>query len=710
MKLPFCNTGLSNSERATDLVKRISSVDKLGLLLNGAAAAPSVNVSAYQWWSEALHGVAGSPGVTFAEPTSNATSFPQVQTTSMSWNKTLFHAIGEAVGIEARAFNNLGHAGLTFWTPNINIFRDPRWGRGQETPGEDPLINSMYAENFVQGFQGGEDEKHLKASACCKHFAAYSLEKFDGIDRHHFDAIVTEQDLQDTYFPAFEACVSKGKASGMMCSYNEVNGVPSCASSRLMTDLARGKWGFEGYITSDCGAVEDVQTTHNYTKSVGETINVTLSSGMDSDCGQYLSPKNLKAALDDGSVEWTTVDKALERLAKVWMRLGMFDPDASQPYKRYGVKDINTPAHQQLALSAARQGMVLLKNEKSALPFSKDATTIAAIGPLADATYVLQANYRGTAPYLISPAAGLSAYGKVSMVHGCDVACNSSSGFADAITAAKASDATVLVIGIDLSVESEGRDRTSISLPGHQRQLVEQVAKAVAGKPFALVVIGGGSLDLEFAKDLDTVPAILWTGYPGQSGGQAIAEILFGDWNPSGRLTQTIYPSSFTEKVSMLDMNMRPNTTSGYPGRTHRFYTGKTVFEFGHGLSYTSFETSWAKPPPKVAKFDAITDMLQSSDSELFEVEVKVTNTGSMAGSHVLMAMVRSPNAGRQGAPRQEMGDFEKVYLTPGESKLVTLSLKVERFALAEGYGKWAPTRGDWEVNVGGISSTVWVL
>jgi len=353
---------------------------------------------------------------------------------------------------------NVGAAGLTFWTPNINILRDPRWGRGQETPGEDPYLTSTYAANFVSSFQGN-DPTYLMASACCKHYYAYDLENWEGMDRYHFNAIVSDQDAADTYLPTFQSCVERGKASSIMCSYNSVNGVPSCANGDILTGLAREQWGFEGYITADCDAVECVIDDHHYTNDSDSTCAAVLQAGMDIDCGTYLD-QNLEQAVINGAVSMETVDSALTHLFSVQYRLGMFDDASKQPFLAIPTSAVCSPEHTELALSAARQGMVLLKNDGATLPLSsRTVKVLAVVGPNADATDTLLGNYNGIPPFIISPLSGLSSYAKVDYQQGCDVACTDAAGFPAAMAAAKSADATVIVVGINQTFESEEHDR-----------------------------------------------------------------------------------------------------------------------------------------------------------------------------------------------------------------------------------------------------------
>lgn len=717
-KTDVCDTTKSNEDRIETLVGLLQPLEKAVLMSNTALAVPRLNIPAYQWWSEALHGVGHSPGVDFDGDTPFATSFPQVVTTSSSFNKTLFHDIGDIVGTEGRAFFNSHHAGLTFWAPNINIFRDPRWGRGQETPGEDPVLTSAYAANFPRGFQG-TDPKYLRASSCCKHYSGYDLEDWGGVDRHHFNAIISKQDLNDTYFPAFQSCVQESKVSSVMCSYNAVNGVPSCIDSGYLNGQLRSDWGFDGYITSDCQAVTDVYNTHNYTKTPSQTIVGTFEAGMDSDCGDFMA-KHLNDCILDGICTSKVIDPPLKNLFRVQFRLGLYDPQDKQPYSKYDTSYINTDLHKQYALEAAEQGMVLLKNDGSVLPLSTatEATSVAIIGPNGNATDTLLGNYEGVPQFKISVYEAMRrTYPKCSFESGCDsVACMNTSNFADAAALAGQSDVVVLVIGLDQSQESEGHDRTVISLPGEQEALINVVASASKNK-IHIVVMGGGSVDLEAAKNNEKVGSILWAGYPGQSGGVAIANTLTGANVPSGRLTQTFYPASFVNEVSMFDMNMRPNPTTGNPGRSYRFYTGTPVYKFGDGLSYNTFNYSMASEiAPTVLKGTVVeaigekfhNDLVAAKQSDtLVEIPISVQNLGPFSNAaEVVLVYIHPPkDTLEQGLPIKSLRWFERVRFTKvnGVAKL-HIALKANDFRLSrKSDGAMITPRGEWTVEIGHI-------
>jgi beta-glucosidase-like glycosyl hydrolase len=705
-KYPFCDTTKSFDVRVADLVGRIPQAEKYGLLVNGASGIPSLNISSYQWWSEGLHGVAYSPGVHFAGNTPVATSFPQIIGMGASFDMPLVNQMATTISTEGRGMNYEKNAGLTYWAPNVNIVRDPRWGRGQETPGEDPYLTSQYAINFVTGMQGGLNGHYLKVSSCCKHYTAYDLENWDGVDRHHFNAIVTQQDLMDTFMPPFKSCVEGGQASSIMCSYNEVNGIPSCANHLYNTEYARNEWGFQGYITGDCGAVDDVQNTHHYTNNPDQTCLLTISSGLDSDCGGFLS-SNLQKAYTDGVVNNTVINAALTHLFLVQMRLGMFDPDNIQPYRSITAKDINTAEAQALALTASRESMVLLKNDGK-LPFSKDTIkSLAVIGPNAQASTVLQGNYYGAAPYLVTPQQGLAKYATVTYARGCNINDNDKSGFSAACSAASSADATIIVVGLDQSQESEGRDRTSIALPGVQNDLITQITTCSKG-PIVVVVITGGSVDLTVPKNSNKVNGILWAGYPGQSGGDAIAQTIFGDNNPAGRLPYTIYPSSFVNQVSMFDMGMRPNASSKNPGRTYRFYTGTPVYGFGDGLFYTTFNVVVNSAPVKIS-YDLITDTLKRDEgitaswkAPMFaDISMTITNTGNRASDYTALGFVIPPNAGKDGNPIRYLIGFTRIHnLGPGQKTTVNFPVTSHDLSLINEQGERYTKTGIWTFQI----------
>lgn len=675
--LGFCNTSLDTDSRVQDLVGRLTLQEKITFLVNKAGAVDRLGVPSYQWWSEALHGVSYvGPGTHFSSLVPGATSFPQVILTAASFNTSLFKAIGKVVSTEARAMHNVGLAGLTFWSPNVNIFRDPRWGRGQETPGEDPVLASKYAAGYVRGLQEADDSDKLKVAACCKHYTAYDLDNWKGIQRYTFNAVVTKQDMHDTYQPPFKSCVIDGNVASVMCSYNQVNGVPTCADPDLLAGTIRGDWKLNGYIVSDCDSVDVLYNNQHYTKTPEDAAAITILAGLDLNCGSFLGQHTL-AAVQGGKLNESDVDRAISSNFATLMRLGFFDGDPRKlsPYGGLGPSDVCTAAHQELARDAARQGIVLLKNSNGGLPLSsKSIESLAVIGPNANVTKTMIGNYEGTPCKYTTPLQGLTA--SVSTVYqpGCqDVACAGNSLQLDLAKAAAAqADATVLVVGADQSIEREGFDRVNLYLPGQQPLLVTEIAKVAKG-PVILVIMSGGPFDISFAKTNDNISSILWVGYPGEAGGAALADVIFGLYNPSGRLPVTWYPQSFADNVPMTDMRMRPDKTTGYPGRTYRFYTGDTVYSFGDGLSYTQHNHYLVQAPQLVSipleeghpcysqSCESVELVGSQCENLAFDIHLRVQNAGSMAGGHTVFLFSTPPSV--HNAPRKQLLGFEKVVL-----------------------------------------------
>ncbi|KAG6438178.1 hypothetical protein SASPL_103115 [Salvia splendens] len=690
----FCQKSLPIAQRARDLVSRLTLDEKISQLVDSSAAIPRLGIPAYQWWSEALHGVSGyGRGVTYGGAISGATSFPQVILAASTFDSRLWYRIGQAIGREARGMYNEGQVqGMTFWTPNINIFRDPRWGRGQETPGEDPTVVAKYAVAHVRGFQGdkyeGGQNGHLLASACCKHFTAYDLDNWKSVDRMEFDAKVTQQDLADTYQPPFKSCVQEAKASGIMCAYNSVNGVPNCADRNLLTETARGQWGFHGYIVSDCDAVSTIYEKHKYVRTPEDAVALALKAGMDVNCGLYLK-KYTKSAIQQKKVVESQVNRALNNLFEIRMRLGLFEGTPSRSlYGNIGRADVCSQAHQDLALEAARNGIVLLKNNANLLPLSKLKTgSLAVVGHNAANAYVLRGDYDGPPCQNVDVVTALKGYVHNTLfVQGCSNAECASASTSSAVAAAKEMDYVVLVMGLDQNQEKEDHDRVELGLPGQQQSLITAVA-AAAKKPVVLVLICGGPVDVGFAKNDPKIGSILWAGYPGEAGGVALSQIIFGEHNPGGKLPMTWYPKNFVN-IPMTDMRMRSDLKSGYPGRTYRFYKGPKVFEFGYGLSYTTYSYEFKQSTPNTIKlnhltgaFHAMDESLSSNSSSIralsvskigadncemlkFSARVGVENIGSMAGRHAVLLFARHERTG-EGRPIKQLVGFESVSLNP---------------------------------------------
>ncbi|XP_021725012.1 beta-D-xylosidase 1-like [Chenopodium quinoa] len=716
--LRFCRVNLPIRARVQDLIGRLNLQEKVKLLVNNAAPVPRLGIGGYEWWSEALHGVSNvGPGTKFRGAFPAATSFPQVITTAASFNASLWEAIGQVVSDEARAMYNGGTAGLTYWSPNVNIFRDPRWGRGQETPGEDPTLASHYASSYVRGLQGNYNKNRLKVAACCKHYTAYDLDNWNGVDRFHFNARVSKQDLEDTYNVPFKACVQEGRVASVMCSYNQVNGKPTCADPDLLRNTIRGQWRLNGYIVSDCDSVGVMYDDQHYTKTPEESAADSIKAGLDLDCGPFLAV-HTEAAVARGLLTEADVNNALTNTLTVQMRLGMFDGEPSaQPFAHLGPRDVCSPAHQDLALQAARQGIVLLQNRARSLPLSTARhRTIAVIGPNADATVTMIGNYAGVACGYTSPVQGIARYAKTIHQAGCiGVACTSNQQFGAAIGAAAHADATVLVMGLDQSIEAEARDRTSVLLPGHQQELISKVALASRG-PTILVLMCGGPVDVTFAKNDPKISAIIWVGYPGQAGGTAIADVIFGTTNPGGKLPNTWYPQSYVSKIAMTDLAMRASPSNGYPGRTYRFYRGPVVFPFGFGLSYTRFTQSLAQAPTKVMvplgnqyinsnmtsfNKNAIKVLhAQCDNAPSLGLHIDVMNKGKVDGSHTVLVFSTPPEGTK--SPEKQLIGFKRIHVLAGSKQRVKMNIHVcKHLSRADEFGVRMIPVGEHTLHIG---------
>ncbi|KDP30704.1 hypothetical protein JCGZ_16402 [Jatropha curcas] len=717
----FCNVSLGINERVVDLVERLTLQEKISFLVNSAGSVSRLGIPKYEWWSEALHGVSYvGPGTHFSSLVPGATSFPQVILTAASFNTSLFEAIGKVVSTEARAMYNVGLAGLTFWSPNVNIFRDPRWGRGQETPGEDPLLSSKYGSGYVRGLQQRDDgdSDKLKVAACCKHYTAYDLDNWKGTDRYHFNAVVTKQDLDDTFQPPFKSCVIDGNVASVMCSYNKVNGKPTCADPDLLSGVIRGQWKLNGYIVSDCDSVDVLYNSQHYTKTPEEAAAVSILAGLDLNCGSFLG-QHTEAAVKGGLVNETAIDKAVSNNFATLMRLGFFDGDPSkQLYGKLGPKDVCTPEHQELAREAARQGIVLLKNTPGSLPLSPTAIkNLAVIGPNANVTKTMIGNYEGTPCKYTTPLQGLTASVATTYQPGCNnVACGTAQ-VEDAKKIAASADATVLVMGADQSIEAESRDRVDILLPGQQQLLITQVANASKG-PVILVIMSGGGMDVSFAKSNDKITSILWVGYPGEAGGAAIADIIFGYYNPSGRLPMTWYPQSYVDKVPMTNMNMRPDPSSGYPGRSYRFYTGETVYSFGDGLSYSKFEQQLVQAPKLVTvpleeghacqstKCISVDAVDRTCQNLAFDIHLKVKNMGRIRGSHTVFLFSTPPSV--HNSPQKHLVDFEKVSLDAQTHSTVQFKVDIcKHLSVVDEFGNRKIALGEHILHVGNLKHSM---
>jgi beta-glucosidase len=677
----------------------MSLAEKVMQLRNGAPGVWRLGLPAYDYWSECLHGV-GRAGV--------ATVFPQAIGLAATWDAPLVHQVADTIATEARAKHNayaqlhngesVRYVGLTFWTPNIDIFRDPRWGRGQETYGEDPFLTGQMAVAFIRGLQG-DDPKYVKAMACAKHFAVYSGPESK---RHRFDAEPPERDLYDTYLPQFEAAVREGHVGAVMGAYNRVDGVPACANPHLLTELLRKEWGFDGHVVSDCGAIEDIYEGHHFASSPEDAAIRGINAGCDLCCGTNYD--TLLHAVSAGLVSETKINDALERVLTARFKLGLFDPPEMASYAQIPLSENDTAASEQTALRAACESIVLLKNDGT-LPLNrKKLRRIAVIGVNAVALPVLLGNYNGSPSRPVTFLDGIKRVaGKdidVVFAEGCPLALRKgetnasvTDEISEALNAAKHADAIIYVGGISPVLEGEemfvpfdgfeGGDRTRIELPAIQTRLLQ--ALNATGKPLVFVNCSGGAMAMPW--ETKKVPAILQAWYPGEAGGLAVAQILFGQANPAGRLPVTFYSS--TSDLPEFENYAMAN-------RTYRYFKGKPEFAFGHGLSYTTFD--YLKPKLESSKVAA---------NGILKLSFAVQNTGAVDGDEVAQVYWRRKNADI-GDAKEALCAFTRVHIAKKAIEKVSLEIPVERFRVWDvGQKRYVVPPGGYELLVGGASDDV---
>jgi len=688
----YCNESLDAFTRVRDLRSRVTSNEKAINLQNANPGIPRLGVPPIPF-SEALHGVVS--GCIPGNPPRCPTSFPHALLLGSTFNRTLWRSIGNRISTEARALNNKGIAGIAYWAPDINLFRDPRWGRGQEVPGEDPFLTGEYVMHYSRGMQEGDDPRYIKVVSTAKHYADYDLEGNWGVDRGSFNAIVNDQDQVEYYWPAFRAAVEGAHIHSIMCSYNAVNDVPSCGNNLFMNVVARGQWQFDGFIVSDCGAIADGAFTRyineHYNGSADYQVRQGIVSGCDLNCGSYYAT-HITTSVSHGVLKQSDVDRAFDRVWSHAIRLGMLDKYVS--YRTLGPENVDNDEHRKLALDAAIQGIILLKNDGNLLPLNAKKTRVAVLGPHFDATQDLLSIYRGDNILVNShsPLQAIQARGVqiVGAAPGCDLSTNDKRGFDLAVSIAQKADVALVFVGLHPGQgqtparEDEGWDRNSLVLPGVQEDLVKAIAATKV--PTVVVLIHGGALAIEWIKN--NIPAIVDAHYPGELGGDAITSILFGDVSPAGRLVSTIYPADFINVRNISDMNLRDKG-----GITYRYYTGKPLWEFGFGLSYTTFNFSVTSANHFMSTTKQMKNLyhnyykLLNAGNRYFDpvYEVTVTNTGNVVSDVVVLGFVSS---GHANAPIRELFGFDRVAnLKPGENETVYFSVPPTVLSLVDREG-----------------------
>ncbi|SFH51370.1 beta-glucosidase [Lachnospiraceae bacterium NLAE-zl-G231] len=660
-------------EKAHELVSQMTLEEKASQLRYDAPAIPRLGVPTYNWWNEALHGVARA-GV--------ATSFPQAIAMAAAFDDELLKTVGDAVAAEGRAkYNEYSrhddrdiYKGLTFWSPNVNIFRDPRWGRGHETYGEDPYLTSRLGVAYVEGLQGSQDDDFMKTAACAKHFAVHSGPESV---RHEFDAQASKKDMYETYLPAFEACVKEAGVEAVMGAYNRTNGEPCCGSPTLIQNILREEWDFQGHYVSDCWAIADFHMHHMVTKTPEESAALALKSGCDVNCGvTYL---HLLKAYQQGLVTEEEITQAAERLFTTRFLLGCFDKNEYDdiPYEVVECKE-----HLELARKMAKESMVLLKND-GILPLNKDGLkTIGVIGPNADSRTPLVGNYHGTSSRYITLLEGIQDFVgedvRVYYSEGCHIYKDRVEGLgwkqdriSEALTVAEHSDVVVLCLGLDENLEGEegdtgnsyaSGDKKDLELPESQRELLEAVAGC--GKPVVLCMMSGSAIDMQFAAE--HVNAILQVWYPGARGGKAAAEILFGACSPSGKLPVTFY-KDLEGFPAFEDYSMK--------GRTYRYLEKEPLYPFGYGLTYGQVCVKAAELTGAVEEGKELT------------IKAMVENSGKYDTDDVIQVYIKDLDS-KNAVPNHSLCAFKRVSLKKGEKAEILLKVPYEALMAVDEEGK----------------------
>jgi beta-glucosidase len=666
---PFQNPALSLDARIDDVVSRLSLDEKILQMMNDAPAVDRLGIPAYNWWSEGAHGVARF---------GNVTVFPQPIAMAATFDPALTEKIASAIGDEARAKfnaavknnNRTQYGGLTFWAPNINIFRDPRWGRGMETWGEDPFLTGTMGAAFVRGLQG-DDPRFLKAAACAKHYAVHSGPEGK---RHVFDAEPSKKDFFETYLPAFRMLVQDAHVEAIMCAYNRTYSEPCCGSKYMLTDILRDKWGFRGHIVTDCDAVQDIYESQHLAKDAAEASAMAVKAGVNLNCGN--SFKSLKEAVERGLIAEADIDKNLKILFRTRFKLGLLDPQDAVPFNKIGAEVVNSPKHRQLAYQSALESIVLLKNN-GVLPLKNTVKQLFLVGPNAADVDVMLGNYNGVSSSIITIMEGLA--GKVSQGtrfeyrKGFLLDQDNKNPINYAQYEANGAEVTIVAMGISPLFEGEEgesllssvkSDRVDLEIPKCQIDFLKKIRENRT-KPLIAVITGGSPLNL--AEVMNIADAVLFVWYPGEEGGNAIADVILGNASPSGKL-----PITFPKSVSQLP----PYEDYGMKGRTYRYMEQEPLFPFGFGLSYAKFEFS-----------DIKVDQKEITASGSVHVSATVANKGAVESDEVVQLYLTQQIAGLQ-CPLYSLKGFTRVHLKAGESTKVDFTLNAEKLMVVNNDGE----------------------
>ena len=676
-----CAQAPTPEQQAKDLISKMTLEEKASLMMHPSAPIEALGIPAYDWWNEALHGVARN---------GKATVFPMPIAMAASFDEPLVNEVFTAVSDEARVKNRWavqsGHVGqyqgLTFWTPNINIFRDPRWGRGMETYGEDPYLTGQLGMAVVRGLQGPSDAEVRKAHACAKHFAVHSGPEWS---RHSYNAVVSERDLRETYLPAFKDLVTKADVQEVMIAYNAFRGVPCGANDYLINTVLRGEWGYKGLIVSDCWAIHNFYEPgrHGYSEDVQHAVAAAVHAGTDLNCGNTYV--HIPEAVQQGLLNEADVDRSLVRLISERIRLGEMVHNTA-PWDYLSDDIVEGPEHRALSRQMAEETIVLLQNKGNILPLKADAR-VALVGPNANDREMMWGNYNPIPEQTITLQEGLkNRVPDLVTVKGCGIV-GEKEDVKAILKQLEGKDIVVFAGGISPSYEGEemdvdapgfrGGDRTSIELPAVQRELLKALHDA--GKKVVLVNFSGSAMGL--VPETETCDAIVQAWYPGEEGGSVLADVLYGQVVPSGKLPVTFY-KNVEQLPDFEDYNMK--------GRTYRYFEGEPLYPFGYGLSYTTFEYGEARV-------------------EGNNLVIPVTNTGSCEATEVVQLYVRK--ADDTEGPIKSLRGFKRASLVAGQTVEVCIPLTEETFlSWNEEKQNMVPAKGKWELLYGGNSHDVKII
>ncbi len=682
-KYAFQNPSLSIDKRVDDLIKRLTTDEKINLLLYNSPGVERLNIPEYNWWNEALHGVARA---------GRATVFPQAIGMAATFNDALIYKVANAISDEARAKfnaavknnNRAQYLGLTFWSPNINIFRDPRWGRGHETYGEDPYLTGKMGTAFVKGMQGN-DPNYYKTVACAKHFVVHS-----GPEplRHQFNAIVSDNDLRNTYLPAFKTLVTEAKVGGVMCAYNRTDSLPCCTSKFLLQDILRDEWHFKGYVVTDCWALDDIFRYHKFLKTGEEAAALAIKANVNVECGNTL--KELKGALNKQLVTQKEIDASLKINLTTLFKLGLLDAANKNPFNKINESVVDNDAHRLLARQTAVQSMVLLSNKNNVLPLKKNINHIMVTGPNANVSNVLMANYNGNSSKIVNFVEGITGAVSASTIISYNQGCNlTDTSMKDIYWQLNDADAIIAVMGLSPLLEGEngdaylseaGGDKKDIEFPYAQLKYLRKLREKT-NKPLIVIVTTGSAIALGEVEKIADAVLVAW--YPGEEGGNAAADIIFGNTNPSGRLPVTFYQST-SDLPAFDNYSMKE--------RTYRYFTGKPLHAFGYGLSYTHFNYS---------------NLVIAGTKNNFTCSVQITNSGSFDGDEVAQLYIRRINK-QEGEPTSALKGFRRVDILKGSSKNITFLVTKKELEYWDGQKQaYIVYPGDYEIMIGTSSADI---